>query len=58
MISIIRDNQNNIETYYSLYDIHELMISLLVRISKEKGLKVDGAFICNELDSHPIPAQD
>jgi hypothetical protein len=59
ILGIIRDNFRNVEGYQSIYDLHELLISLLMKLAEEKGVKgkVTAEFVCNELDNEAVPQE-
>ena len=57
-MEIIRDNQQNIDQYQSIYDIHEFAISLFLRVCEEHGLKDKFTleYVCKDLDAYSPPA--
>lgn len=49
LLLTINNNFNNITEYQSIYDLHELAVSLLVRLAKDQSLTITTDFV-NELD--------
>ncbi len=57
LIGIIKTNYENVKgDFQSIYDHHEILISLLINLAKEKGLIIDQDYVIKELDSEPSPA--
>ena len=59
-MEIIRDNQQNIDQYQSIYDIHEFAISLFLRVCEENGLKDKFTleYVCKDLDTYLSPSKE
>lgn len=57
MLTVIKNNFNNVTQYQSIYDMHELLISLLIKTIKERDLKVQPDFVTKKLDQEAVPIE-
>jgi hypothetical protein len=52
LIAIIKNNYENVKgDFQSIYDHHEILISMLVSLGKEKGVTIDEDIIVKCLDN-------
>lgn len=57
LLAIIKNNYENVKgDFQSIYDHHEILISMVVSLAKENGVTIDQEFVVNYLDSQPNPA--
>lgn len=58
LIAIIKYNYENVKgDFQSIYDHHEILISLLITLAKEKGVVIDQEYVVKGLDNEPYPAE-
>lgn len=56
LLAIIKTNYESVEgEFQSIYDHHEIMISLLIDLCKERGVTINEEFILSELDLKEEP---
>ena len=52
LISIIKANYENVKgEFQSMYDHHEILISMLIGLAKEKGVAINQDYVASVLDS-------
>jgi hypothetical protein len=52
LISIIKANYENVKgEFQSIYDHHEILISMLISLAKEKGVAINQDYVASVLDS-------
>ena len=56
LISIIKANYENVKgEFQSMYDHHEILISMLIGLAKDKGVSINQDYVASLLDSKAIP---
>jgi hypothetical protein len=52
LVSIVKSNYENVKgEFQSIYDHHEILISMLINLAKEKGVAINLEFVVSELDN-------
>jgi hypothetical protein len=48
----VKSNYENVKgEFQSIYDHHEILISMLINLAKEKGVAINLEFVVSELDN-------